>query len=483
MIGTDSRVCLATEHSTVYNFGSLSGFHCSTLKRANKCVRGSVFPKHNVLRRTINKMTTEDTASSDAESHSQQVLVYLVHGTWPNGGLGVHHLHKVWHFIRTRRFSPPPPESRWDQVRSGFRQSVLSATDHVAQTTIVPYSWSGNNYEEDRVAAAMDLAEVIQTQTEATPHAKVILVGHSHGGTVCVESFRRFMSVDTRAAILGILTISTPFITAEEHKRLPFSPLAGWALVLFVIEGLWQSFHNRVFHDIVLSLLPPNPLRAIAFSTLIVGFAVQLYDKKRNARLQEFRDRFTAKYPDRQETLMVPNLSILRCAGDETTGAMEVAALLRLTRLILSLPLFLVSYFVALFFYSVTIVPRPSRKVSIQISVILMVVLFVCNLVWPHETLVVLSALDSDKISPAIPYIRSGVAVIIAIELAGLLIDRLVFGNVDAFRGDVRVDATPAGVEATVLSIPLKGELLGRHSLPGKQQCHVEVIRIVKAFL
>lgn len=91
---------------------------------------------------------------------------------------------------------------------------ILHATDNLFgdKTLWKPYKWSGGNYKEMRTEAAINLIEDIRTALQNLDSSEPItLVGHSHGGNVCIEAINMMMEMDEfKDRKINLLTINTP---------------------------------------------------------------------------------------------------------------------------------------------------------------------------------------------------------------------------------------------------------------------------------
>ena len=130
--------------------------------------------------------------------------ITLVHGTWGRG------------FFPPRQ-SPAPRKSqgksRWFEPGSNFRRSLEAAIgsdapEHAA--SIDCFEWSGANSFIERATAADALAERLDAQAAANPGLTQMLIGHSHGGSVCMLACVRM-----NTARPHIVTLATPFIELD----------------------------------------------------------------------------------------------------------------------------------------------------------------------------------------------------------------------------------------------------------------------------
>ncbi len=101
------------------------------------------------------------------------------------------------------------PET-WKNLRG-----ILNATNNLfGDNTCVKslFKWSSANYSKSRTEAANDLVQYIKEQLIGKDNSEPItLVGHSHGGNVCIEAINMMMEMDDfMNRKINLLTINTP---------------------------------------------------------------------------------------------------------------------------------------------------------------------------------------------------------------------------------------------------------------------------------
>lgn len=117
------------------------------------------------------------------------ILVVTVHGTWGRG----------------QKAKIP----NWFQTGSDFTtRLVKSASSAKINCDVLPYLWSGRNSVAARDEAAQGLASFIEENFDHTLHDQVLVVGHSHGGSVALCMLKYLSSNPP----LKIATLATPFL-------------------------------------------------------------------------------------------------------------------------------------------------------------------------------------------------------------------------------------------------------------------------------
>lgn len=147
----------------------------------------------------------------------------------------------------------------WTQPGSALR-GALELIGSPGEIACEPIGWSGSNFHSHRIAAAAKLAAAIQATVDRAPHQKVVVVGHSHGGTIASLMLSRHPTVVPHLS--GVVYLSTPFIVASRRphteglKRMSehFIPILD-GIVCLLIGFLMFALVN--LNSKVLDLLKP----------------------------------------------------------------------------------------------------------------------------------------------------------------------------------------------------------------------------------
>jgi hypothetical protein len=208
---------------------------------------------------------------------TRPIVAHLVHGTWAEN-------------------------APWTQPESHFRKRLQLKLSEFGVRTSVEFTaptWGGENRHYVRMAGAEKIRE--RVRVKAGEGACQLLIGHSHGGLVCVLACK-----DGEGTIVGdvdgVACLSTPFLV---FRRAPYLRwmlrgccVAWWMLALFgsivVVGGFWKS--------LLLSL-----------PVMLVFIAFLVWAEERG-----YTDPEKISVPTR---LRVPTL-LIRCPGDEASGAL-----------------------------------------------------------------------------------------------------------------------------------------------------------------
>jgi hypothetical protein len=133
---------------------------------------------------------------SDPGCAEPELLIILVHGTWPHGL-----------FPKLSRQKPCWFERSSDFVNS--LEGCLRACQLFDKTRIYAFRWSGENSFLQRNAAAAALALILAEQKREFPKARQTIVAHSHGGNVALRAVY-YLPSDSNA--VDVATVATPFV-------------------------------------------------------------------------------------------------------------------------------------------------------------------------------------------------------------------------------------------------------------------------------
>ena len=174
-----------------------------------------------------------------------QLLITLVHGTWPRGLLPRIFLFKkrVWELARLQRPGPPPPF--WFEEGSPFLTRLNTELGDISHK-IWPLPWSGANKVFVRDETAHRLAEHLSAEHAERPQATQLVIAHSHGGNIALRALhhlrQRFDShlQGADAANPLVVTLATPFIEIHQADLGERPNLVRMALVTRFNQFEWN---------------------------------------------------------------------------------------------------------------------------------------------------------------------------------------------------------------------------------------------------
>jgi hypothetical protein len=189
------------------------------------------------------------------------LLIVLVHGTWGRGM-----------FPSDVTSSGKRKQPRWFEPESRFRTSLrwqLSESPSQIAYAVDSFEWSGSNSFIERAEAAERLAVRLDDEISKHPCQTQVLIGHSHGGTVCMLACKY-----AKAARPQIVTLATPFIELDGSDRLSRQSLgrffADWVRTLslsafFYVYGAAFLSVLAILAAAVLTPHMPKPKHALDF--------------------------------------------------------------------------------------------------------------------------------------------------------------------------------------------------------------------------
>ena len=142
-----------------------------------------------------------------SEVTRHQLLITLVHGTWPRG---------LFPMLRRQNRRP-----LWFEEGSPFL-ARLSAELGGIPHQIKPLPWTGDNSIIERDKAARVLAERLSAEHVEHPQAAQLTIAHSHGGNIALRALHHLRKCDAsqlcgaEGANPFVVTLAAPFI--EIHQ-------------------------------------------------------------------------------------------------------------------------------------------------------------------------------------------------------------------------------------------------------------------------
>ncbi|RXS93002.1 hypothetical protein [Silvibacterium dinghuense] len=192
---------------------------------------------------------------------------------------------------------------------SAIRMAIETA---IPNCTFFQRSWRGKNSVANRENAAQILAIELNARCRERPEAVHFVIAHSHGGNVAL----RAVEIGKLAPTVNVVCLSTPFFSAQVRHYGSTGTILLSAAVLLLGFFSWVYFFDRLLwqsaHD--------SPIYGFAVFGGGIVFALALF------ALTLF---WRAYAEDVAEKLMVhippdTKLLILRCIGDEATGAISM---------------------------------------------------------------------------------------------------------------------------------------------------------------
>ena len=124
-------------------------------------------------------------------SEGDQLLITLVHGTWPHGFFPGYARFKqcVRNLLRRERLELPPC---WYENSSSFLARLRTELGYIPYK-ITPLLWTGKNSIRARDETAHVLAEYLSIEHAEHPQATQLVIAHSHGGNIVLRALHHLL--------------------------------------------------------------------------------------------------------------------------------------------------------------------------------------------------------------------------------------------------------------------------------------------------
>jgi hypothetical protein len=180
----------------------------------------------------------------------QCVVVYLVHGTWPEGivrALG----DTVKRVFGKDTYRSVSGNTCWFQNDHPFRKELEKGLVVKGfKPDIRTFVWNGANSFRSRESAAAALAQ--QLSQGLACGVRQIVIAHSHGGTVALRALEL---MPTGAEQIEVVTLASPFLRVEAFgSSKPLGTAVSLSLfLLFCVIGVWSAWrYGQSAVDLVL---------------------------------------------------------------------------------------------------------------------------------------------------------------------------------------------------------------------------------------
>lgn len=223
----------------------------------------------------------------------------------------------------------------WVRPDSALCDALRSKVESCGWTAIfpsAPFLWTGKNKVADRWHAACRLAHEIKDRARQTPGAPIVLIGHSHGGSVISYCLNQFP--DVQKLVTSCVFMATPFFSVRTATwigaflrtlQIMLAILASVSVVsvlawLTVSTGLLAELENRTgLYNWFLH--PTRFLTAVASAVaafwIVVSQDHEMHSKNLRCRAErEIKGQATASIPAGVNTFFV------RVTGDEAAGVL-----------------------------------------------------------------------------------------------------------------------------------------------------------------
>ncbi len=278
-----------------------------------------------------------------SEIARHQLLITLVHGTWPRGFFRtffpsiVRFKQRVRELTRRQRRGPPP---FWFEECSPFLARLRTELGDISYK-IKPLLWSGENLIYERDKTAQVLAEHLSAEHAEHPQATQIVIAHSHGGNIALRALHHLHQRDAsrscgeESANPLLVTLATPFVEVH-HADFGDGPtvvrhavFAAIALPLLIWEPGWLwPYAKAIFHSDVLTVFVGTLINLAVFLLLYRFFRRHWLSPEsataRRNRVEALRD---ATRLGEIVSAQAQRLLIIRAIDDEASLALALGTI------------------------------------------------------------------------------------------------------------------------------------------------------------
>jgi hypothetical protein len=267
-----------------------------------------------------------------SEIARHQLLITLVHGTWPRGLFPKLVRFKQWvRGLMRRELLDMPPF--WFEEASPFLARLSTELGDIPHT-ITPLLWTGKNSVYERKKVAHDLADRLSAEHAEYPQATQLLIAHSHGGNIALRALHHLQTSDASQSCSAetptpfVVTLATPFIEVHQADfgQIPatirmVATLLASLLVFFLIMFLGSFFHS----------LPDEPMAAVASAVTMTGWGLWWWRVSQRAGVRQ--SQLDALKDATRIGVIVPGqrLLVIRAIDDEASLTMALGTILNYT--------------------------------------------------------------------------------------------------------------------------------------------------------
>lgn len=247
-------------------------------------------PKALQSRVNVDQVDAEISELSDEENraHGMPFIIIPIHGTWAR-------------------------KAKWIQSESPLLSRLSNA---LGGASVEPFPWSGKNSHKARRQAAEALRSRIGKLAMDNAGSQIVVIGHSHGGTVALYALE---DNKTLVNVAGLICLSTPFISVNS------APLSG------SLPSFFPILLASTFAIVYALLLHPRNLVTIFTSSLVTRDIAQYLNIACGFTLTYIliRQWLLAGERAAEDLDVTPDpsvpLLIMRCSGDEASAALATS--------------------------------------------------------------------------------------------------------------------------------------------------------------
>lgn len=269
-----------------------------------------------------------------SEIAPHQLLITLVHGTWPRGFFWriVRFKQRVRELTRRQRRDPPP---FWFEECSPFLARLSTELGDISHK-IKPLFWSGENSIFERDKTAHVLAEHLSAEHAEHPQATQLIIAHSHGGNIALRALQHLhqrdasQSCGAESANPLVVTLATPFVEVH-HADFGRRPTYVRLAVLFAITTLLWLWAKERLQLLAEAFFPSHVLFVFtifaAFLFLVSPYWLPPESQRATARQKQVEALRDATRLGEIVSAQAQRLLIIRAIDDEASLALALGTI------------------------------------------------------------------------------------------------------------------------------------------------------------
>lgn len=244
-----------------------------------------------------------------------ELLITLVHGTWPRGAWRDVFLTPFYGRWPTRAC----PKSLWFAEDSEFRNRLVGAfSGRGFSPRVSPFLWSGANSVRARNEAAREPAERLRVAQSDRPGCCQLVIAHSHGGNVALRALDQLSAAHEE---IFIATIATPFVEILPTKLSPAETVRLDLMVSATTSTLLPIYAGNIKYA-YFPALDSNVLALIVGLVCVLFYLLVNRLRARNTRKADELAGLTCL----SSSVRRHPLLVLRAIDDEASLALAAAA-------------------------------------------------------------------------------------------------------------------------------------------------------------
>jgi hypothetical protein len=206
----------------------------------------------------------------------------------------------------------------WTRPGSAMHRAVMGQMEAAGQACAwYRLGWTGENTVADRLVAIRALCVLLHQVFEAQPTRNVVLLGHSHGGSIAFKAAETF----AHAPGLRVATLATPFICAQ-----PRLGAIGLAILLPAVNLLVLCIAVGVAVGHFVPASDYDTLWGLLAGVAAAGLAAGRLAKSYADVAADARELYATVPAPAELAALQPKTLVVSRAGDEADGVLKLVS-------------------------------------------------------------------------------------------------------------------------------------------------------------